>query len=154
MKKKDDKLSIPEEEKDWEEIKRVHNFMCKEGLFSLDLEEGNYKIRLKRYSRKRMLPSFVQPVTVEKPVKKEENLQFLTVKTPLTGTLYSTPSPKAQPFVESGQVVEKGQILCIIEAMKVMNEILAERRCRIEKILVENGQLVTADQNIFFISPV
>ncbi len=154
MKKKDSQPSIPEEEKDWEEIKRVYNFMCKEGLFSLDLEEGNYKMRLKRYGKKRTLPPFVQPVTVERPIKKEESLQFLTVKTPLTGTFYSAPSPKAQPFVEPGQVVEKGQILCIIEAMKVMNEILAEKRCRIEKILVENGQLVTAEQDMFFISPV
>jgi len=133
---------------DWEEIKRIYNFMCQEGLFSLDLAQDDYKIRLKR--RQKEKPIFLPPLPL--PTKKKEEISLPVIKSPLTGIFYRAPSPKAQPFVEVGQVVEKGQILCIIEAMKVMNEILAETRCRIEKIFVENGQLVLTGEEIFAIS--
>lgn len=134
---------------DLEEIKRTYSFMCQEGLFSLDLEKGDYKIRLKRRLPKKTLPAQRKLPLVE---EKKESVKLNTVKSPLTGVFFRAPSPKVQPFVETGQVVEKGQVLCIIEAMKVMNEILAEARCRIEKILVENGQLVLTGQEIFAIS--
>lgn len=133
---------------DWEEIKRIYDFMCREGLASLDLAEKEYKVRLKRRQKEKPILTPITPL----PIKKEEKISLPTIKSPLTGIFYRAPSPKAQPFVEPGQVVEKGQILCIIEAMKVMNEILAENRCRIEKIYVENGHLVLAGQEIFAIN--
>lgn len=140
MKKKD-----PE---DWEEIKRIYSFMCQEGLSSLDLAEEEYKIRLKRRQKEKIRTVSSLP----SPTDKKEEIPLPKIKSPLTGIFYRAPSAKAQPFVEPGQVVEKGQILCIIEAMKVMNEILADARCRIEKIFVENGHLVLAGQEIFAIS--
>ncbi|HCJ66250.1 MAG TPA: acetyl-CoA carboxylase biotin carboxyl carrier protein [Elusimicrobia bacterium] len=133
---------------DWEEIKRVYNFMCQEGLSSLDLAEEEFKIRLKRRQKEKPVLAPITPL----PTKKEEKISLPTIKSPLTGIFYRAPSAKAQSFVEPGQVVEKGQTICIIEAMKVMNEILADARCRIEKIFVENGHLVLAGQEIFAIS--
>lgn len=71
------------------------------------------------------------------------------VKAPLVGTFYTSPSPKEPNFVEVGQTVKAGQALCIIEAMKVMNEILAEKSGVIVKVMVEKGQPVEFGQNLF-----
>lgn len=73
------------------------------------------------------------------------------VRSPFVGTFYESPSPGAEPFVRVGQRVKKGETLCIIEAMKIMNEIEAERDCTIKEILVGNGQAVEFDQAIFTI---
>ena len=69
----------------------------------------------------------------------------------MVGTFYRTPAPDASPFVEEGDEIEKGQVICIIEAMKLMNEIKAEVSGRIKKILVENGQAVEFNQPIFVV---
>lgn len=75
------------------------------------------------------------------------------VKSPLAGVFYRAPSPGAPPFVEEGDEVAAGQTLCIVEAMKLMNEITAEIPCRVKRILVENGQVVEADQDLFLVEP-
>ncbi len=75
------------------------------------------------------------------------------VKSPFIGTFYRAPGPGAPPFVEVGSVVSKGKVVCIIEAMKVMNEIDTEEGGRVEKILVENGQVVQFDTPLFLIVP-
>jgi len=74
-----------------------------------------------------------------------------TVNSPIVGTFYRSPAPDAAPYVEVGQVVEKGQILCIVEAMKLMNEIEAEFRCKIVKICKENAQAVEFGDPLFVI---
>lgn len=79
----------------------------------------------------------------------EENLHV--IKSPLVGTFYRSPSPGAPPFVEVGDIVSPGQVLCIIEALKVMNEIESDVRGRIVKILVENGETVEYGQPLFII---
>jgi acetyl-CoA carboxylase biotin carboxyl carrier protein len=71
----------------------------------------------------------------------------------MVGTFYRAPSPDAQPYVDAGTVVEKDDVVCIIEAMKMMNEIRAEMRGRVRKILVENGQPVEYDQPLFLLEP-
>ena len=71
----------------------------------------------------------------------------------MVGTFYSSPSPEAPPFVEEGAVIEKGQVLCIIEAMKLMNEIKSEVKGKIKKILVENGHTVEFGDSLFLIEP-
>jgi len=81
---------------------------------------------------------------------KEEHLHI--IKSPLVGTFYRSPSPGAPPFVEVGDIVSPGQILCIIEALKVMNEIECDVRGRVEKILVENGEKVEYGQPLFLIN--
>ncbi len=81
---------------------------------------------------------------------KEEHLHI--IKSPLVGTFYRSPSPGAPPFVEVGDIVSPGQILCIIEALKVMNEIECDVRGKVEKILVENGEKVEYGQPLFLIN--
>jgi acetyl-CoA carboxylase biotin carboxyl carrier protein len=77
-----------------------------------------------------------------------------TVNSPIVGSFYRAPAPDAAPYVEVGQVVEKGQVLCIVEAMKLMNEIEAEFRCKIVKVCKENAQAVEFGDPLFVIERV
>jgi len=77
-----------------------------------------------------------------------------TVNSPIVGSFYRAPAPDAAPYVEVGQVVEKGQVLCIVEAMKLMNEIEAEFRCKIVKICKENAQAVEFGDPLFVVERV
>lgn len=81
----------------------------------------------------------------------EEEKKYHVIKSPLVGTFYRSPAPGAPPFVEVGDIVSPGQVLCIIEALKVMNEIESDVRGRVEKILVENGETVEYGQPLFLI---
>ncbi len=74
-----------------------------------------------------------------------------TINSPIVGTFYRAPSPEAVPFAEVGQVVEKGQVICLVEAMKLFNEIEAEFKCKIVKICVENAQPVEFGQPLFIV---
>jgi len=76
-----------------------------------------------------------------------------TITSPMVGTFYRAPAPDADPFVESGDVVEPGQTVCIIEAMKLMNEIEAEFKGRVVQVLVENAQPVEFGQKLFLVEP-
>jgi acetyl-CoA carboxylase biotin carboxyl carrier protein len=78
---------------------------------------------------------------------------MVTVEAPMVGTFYRAPSPDAPPFVSEGDLVKEGQVLCIIEAMKLMNEIEAKAAGRVAKILVENGQPVEYGQALFLVEP-
>ena len=86
----------------------------------------------------------VEPVVVEAP-----KANTLDIKSPMVGTFYGAPEPGAKPYVSVGDKISKGQTLCIIEAMKIMNEVTAERACVIERILVENEQPVEFGQPLF-----
>jgi acetyl-CoA carboxylase biotin carboxyl carrier protein len=77
-----------------------------------------------------------------------------TVNSPIVGSFYRAPAPDAAPYVEVGQVIEKGQVLCIVEAMKLMNEIEAEYRCKIVKICKENAQAVEFGDPLFVVERV
>lgn len=77
-----------------------------------------------------------------------------TVNSPIVGSFYRAPAPDAAPYVEVGQVIEKGQVLCIVEAMKLMNEIEAEYRCKIIKICKENAQAVEFGDPLFVVERV
>jgi acetyl-CoA carboxylase biotin carboxyl carrier protein len=72
----------------------------------------------------------------------------------MVGTFYRAPNPDAEPYVEIGSVVEKGAVVCIIEAMKMMNEIQAEQRGRVTRVLVENAEPVEYEQPLFVLEPV
>ncbi|MGD8628329.1 MAG: acetyl-CoA carboxylase biotin carboxyl carrier protein [bacterium] len=85
------------------------------------------------------------------PAPAEENL--LEIKSPMVGTFYRAPGPEAKPYVSTGDAVEPGQVVCIIEAMKLMNEIESEVSGKIAKILVENEQPVEFGQTLFLVSP-
>jgi acetyl-CoA carboxylase biotin carboxyl carrier protein len=83
----------------------------------------------------------------------DETAGFLPILAPMVGTFYRAPAPDAQPYVKEGDLVQKGTVVCIIEAMKLMNEIEAEVKGRVARILVENGQPVEFGQTLFLLSP-
>jgi acetyl-CoA carboxylase biotin carboxyl carrier protein len=87
------------------------------------------------------------------PAPNAEEEGFETIESPIVGTFYRAPSPDSDPYVEVGSVIEKGQTLCIVEAMKLMNEIESEFKCRIVKILKENAQPVEYGEPLFLVEP-
>jgi acetyl-CoA carboxylase biotin carboxyl carrier protein len=92
------------------------------------------------------------PHAVSTPAEAEPGPAGHVVKSPMVGTFYRAPSPEAKPFVEVGQSVKEGDTLCVIEAMKLMNEIEADASGVIQAILVENGQPVEYGQPLFIIA--
>jgi len=90
----------------------------------------------------------VAPPAAEKPAAGKATEE---IKSPMVGTFYRSPAPDAEPYVQIGSAVQKGQVLCIIEAMKLLNEIEAEFPCRIVEILVENSQPVEYNQPLFLV---
>ncbi|MFA5275771.1 MAG: acetyl-CoA carboxylase biotin carboxyl carrier protein, partial [Candidatus Omnitrophota bacterium] len=83
----------------------------------------------------------------------KSSLKTVEVKAPMVGTFYRAPSPEAPPYVEVGQVMEPGQVICIIEAMKLMNEIKSEIKGKILEILVDNAEPVEFGQPILLVEP-
>lgn len=119
-------------------------------------QEGNEVLTLEK--KKETVVEQVSPCVTVLPEKKpeagvqeakKEEVQGTIVKSPLVGTFYSSPSPDAQPFVSVGDHVKKGQVLGIIEAMKLMNDIECEADGEIAEILVENQAMVEYDQPLF-----
>jgi acetyl-CoA carboxylase biotin carboxyl carrier protein len=104
-----------------------------------------------------MAPASVAPAAVPAAEVAPASLgssTALEIKTPIVGTFYEAPSPGAEPFVKEGDTVRRGQTLCIIEAMKIMNEIEAEMDCRIVRKLGENAKPVEYGESIFVVEPV
>jgi acetyl-CoA carboxylase biotin carboxyl carrier protein len=93
------------------------------------------------------------PPTAPAPVVQQEP-KYIEIKSPIVGTFYRAPAPDSDPYVEVGQIVQPKQVLCIVEAMKLMNEIESDVSGRVIKILVENAQPVEYNQVIFLIEPV
>ena len=93
----------------------------------------------------------MQETIIKEPL--DETQRLITITSPIVGTFYRSPSPDAPPFIEVGIRVKKGQVLCIIEAMKLMNEIESETDGIVVKALVENGQPVEYGEPLFLIEP-
>lgn len=98
-------------------------------------------------------PVAAAPATPSAPTAPAEDRTLITVESPMVGTYYASPAPDAPAYVEVGKSVSKGKVLCIVEAMKLMNEIEAEVSGTIAAILVENGQPVMFGQPLFKIKP-
>jgi len=122
------------------------------GDFTLELEKGQTYIVEEVPKDTRLLEVSRQKEEAQ-ALKEEQKSNYHVITSPLVGTFYRAPSPDAPPFVEVGDIVSPGQTLCIIEALKVMNEIESDVRGRIENILVENGEVVEYGQPLFEISP-
>ena len=144
----------------FEIIEKIQGTKIEEVEF--ETKEGRIKIR-QYVGPKKEVVSAPQPIVEVKEeiktsapveVEKEKSQKYHVIKSPLVGTFYRAPSPGAPPFVEEGDTVSKGQVLCIIEALKVMNEIESDVDGKIVKILVENGQPVEYGQELFYIEPV
>jgi acetyl-CoA carboxylase biotin carboxyl carrier protein len=161
----------------FEEIKQLLEIVREHELSEFELEREDFKIRIRRQSGAQVvtLAAPVAPVpagsvplvtTVAAPAplapapaasvsapsdEDESEIEFAVVKSPIVGTFYRSPDPDAPSFVEIGDTIRKNQVLCIIEAMKLMNEITSEYEGEIVKIYVESGQPVQYGERLFAI---
>jgi acetyl-CoA carboxylase biotin carboxyl carrier protein len=156
----------------FDEIKQLLEVVREHELTEFELEREGFKIRIRRQqagapivgltpsAAPAPVPSAPVAQTVgsaalasilPNPAEIEEEVEFAVVKSPIVGTFYLAPEPGAPPFVEVGQPVRKNQVLCIIEAMKLMNEITSEYEGELVKIYVENGQPVQYGERLFAI---
>jgi acetyl-CoA carboxylase biotin carboxyl carrier protein len=154
-------------------IKKLIKLVSDSGVDELEVEEEGKKIRIAKRSVAAgagqpvsfvpQVPAALE-VTVPAPVRNAasnpapapavaQETKYHEVKSPIVGTFYRAPAPDASPFVQIGSEVSPGSVLCIVEAMKLMNEIESDVSGKIAKILVENGQPVEYDQVLFLVEP-
>lgn len=156
------------------ELKELIEFLIEKDIAEFELERGDVKVKVKRAGEHMIVhpqaeprfyavppaPPPVAEVAAAPPAKSsappaapsaEENLH--SVKSPIVGTFYEAPSPGAPPFVKPGDIVEVGQVLCIVEAMKLLNEIESDFAGEIVKKLATNGQPIEYGQELFVIRP-
>jgi acetyl-CoA carboxylase biotin carboxyl carrier protein len=160
------------------ELKELIEFLIEKDIAEFELERGDVKVRIKRAAEKgapadgphfvmHPAPVVAQPVIAQAvplaaapappaqpaapPPEPEE--QLVMVRSPIVGTFYESPSPGAPPFVQVGDSIEEGQVLCIVEAMKLMNEIESDASGIIVKKLVSNGQPIEYGQDLFAVRP-
>lgn len=151
------------------EVKDLIQEILKSDISEFELEHTGTKLRLNRGALQCTTNFTATPATPKSEIAapppaekvklepslapteegKEESLHFIT--SPIVGTFYRAPSPNANPFIEVGQAVDEGTILCIVEAMKIMNEIPSDAVGEVAKILVEDGQPVEYGQKLFAI---
>ena len=155
---------------DFEEIKQILALVRENDLAEFELEHQGFKIRIKKdgghpivvaapVAGATLAPAVIaQPPAApasaapETPAAADDGeMELAIVKSPIVGTFYRASEPGARSFVEVGDVVKKGQVLCIIEAMKLMNEIDSEYEGEVVKVYVENGQAVQFDERLFAI---
>jgi acetyl-CoA carboxylase biotin carboxyl carrier protein len=144
-------------------IERLVSLMAAADLSELDVSDGSQRIALKRGSTMVAAPVAYAPATppatkVAAPVATPtptptptDDSKLIAIKSPMVGTFYSRPTPDAKPFVQIGTQVNEDSDVCIIEAMKVFNNIKAEVSGKIEKIMAENGQVVEFGQVLFYV---
>jgi acetyl-CoA carboxylase biotin carboxyl carrier protein len=139
------------------ELKEMINLMQEHGLVELELEKNGFKIRLKKGASGAIVQEeFSAPRMAHEgrpsqnaPAQPVEEVGISLVRSPMVGTFYGSPAPDAEPYITRGKDVKQGDVLCIIEAMKLMNEIKTEVSGRVVDILVESGQPVEFDQPLF-----
>jgi len=136
-------------------LKEFIKFMDDNNLNELEIEEDGKRIRLKKNSSGQPEVVYQAPAPVPAtPVENEPTkTNTLEIKSPMVGTFYAAPSPGAKAYAEIGTILKPGDIVCIIEAMKLMNEIKAEVGGKVVQILVENGNSVEFGQTLFLVEP-
>ena len=156
---------------DLKDIQNLIKFVAKSGASEVKLETEDVKITIKTGSDtettilqqmpmgtqmpQMQMPPVHQPVSVDAapaPAATEDS-KYITIKSPIIGTFYRKPSPDKPLFVEVGQTINEGDVLCIIEAMKLFNEIESEVSGKIVKILVDDSSPVEFDQPLFLVDP-
>jgi acetyl-CoA carboxylase biotin carboxyl carrier protein len=144
-----------------EDLKDLIGLLKDTDITEIQVEKEGVKIKIKREKYFAHLEA-PHHVSIERKAAKEEPLEqmasepeknLITVASPIVGTFYRSPSPDARPFVEAGSRVKKGQVLCIVEAMKLMNEIESDADGVIARILVENAHPVEYGEPLFLIDP-
>jgi len=158
------------------ELKELIDFLVEKDITEFELERGDLKIRVKRGSEPIVVPvaapaaapvlsapaavpvaaapsAAPQGAPAAAPAEPAEEAGLHIVKSPIVGTYYESPSPGSPPFIKVGDTVSAGQVLCIVEAMKLMNEIESDVAGEVVKILVTNNQPVEYGQSLFAIRP-
>jgi acetyl-CoA carboxylase biotin carboxyl carrier protein len=158
------------------EIQELIKFVSRSGVTEVEIEQKDFKITIKTESKKprkdetvyvqaapvAAAPLPVAPVAAPAPAAPaapspaapaEENSKLITIKSPMIGTFYRSPGPDKDVFVNVGDSVQKGSVLCIIEAMKLFNEIESEVSGKIVKVLVDDASPVEYDQPLFLVDP-
>jgi acetyl-CoA carboxylase biotin carboxyl carrier protein len=158
---------------DLKEIQNLIKFVSNSGVAEVKLETGDVKITIRTtlegnsnevtYVQQAPMQQAMAPVAqapqvapvVSTPATPaaDDNSKYITVKSPIIGTLYRKPSPDKPMFVEVGSIISKGDVLCVIEAMKLFNEIESEVSGKIVKILVDDMSPVEFDQPLFLVDP-
>ena len=141
---------------DLEELKKIIGIFETSRLSELEIKDKGVSVRLCKSETEVLKNSSRKGKEEVKEIRKEPEKgksddKIVYVHSPLVGTFYRAPSPDEKPFVEEGEEVISGQTLCIIEAMKVMNEITSEVKGKVKKVFPENGEPVEYDQKIFLI---
>ncbi|QQK08150.1 acetyl-CoA carboxylase biotin carboxyl carrier protein [Miniphocaeibacter halophilus] len=144
---------------EFENIKELINIFNNSDIDKLKLEDGDFKFSLERNNtvfveqavqQKAPLQSTETPIQTNNSENKEEGVEdYYVFKAPLVGTFYAAPSPSSSPYVKVGDTVEVDQVICIIEAMKMINEIKSPVKGKIVEILVSNEDLVEFDTPIY-----
>ena len=157
----------------FKQIQQLIKFVSKTDVAEVNIENNNFKINIKGSKSTSVdptsqvvqpiiqaSPQVVQPVSVPQDLPKPEpitesvsNENYITVKSPIIGTFYRKPSPDKDVFVNVGDSVKEGDTLCVIEAMKLFNEIESDFSGKIVKILVEDSSPVEFDQPLFLVDP-
>ena len=153
------------------EIKKMIKFVAKAGASEVSIETEKMKLTIKTGEKAVVqqatpviqppAPAIIEPKQpavepsseAQQNAVSEEQSKYLTIKAPIIGTFYRKPSPEEPAFVETGDTVSEGSVLCVIEAMKLFNEIESEVSGKIVKILVEDSSPVEFDQPLFLIDP-
>jgi len=168
-----DKLNQKFNIMDIREIQNLIRFVAKSGATEVKLEMDDFKITIKTTNEpsapeityvqqapaqmaQQATPQTQQPAPSAAPAASapaDENAKYITIKSPIIGTFYRKPTPDKPMFVEVGSVISKGDVLCVIEAMKLFNEIESEYSGKIVKILVDDMSPVEFDQPLFLIDP-
>jgi acetyl-CoA carboxylase biotin carboxyl carrier protein len=142
-----------------DEIRQLIELLKETDITELQLEREGAKLKIKREKYLSSFEALSHPKKQEVAAPGEnraeitEESKLVTITSPIVGIFHRSPSPEASPFVEVGNMVKKGQTLCIVEAMKLMNEIESDTDGIISKILVDNGQPVEYGEPLFLIEP-
>ncbi|PHK22842.1 acetyl-CoA carboxylase [Nostoc linckia z15] len=162
---------------DIREIQNLIKFVAKSGATEVKLEMDDFKITIKTTAEGAPEATYVQHVPMAQPAMQaaaptapaaapaapaaatpaapaaDDNSKYITIKSPIIGTLYRKPSPDKAPFVEVGSTISKGDVVCVIEAMKLFNEIESEISGKVVKVLVDDSSPVEFDQPLFLVDP-
>ncbi len=156
---------------DIKEIQSLIKFVAKSGVSEVKLETDDVKITIRTGTDSRSTETtYVQQIPMQGPIvqaavpletsnptaetpSNEDNDKYITIKSPIIGTFYRKPSPDKPSFVEVGSEIGEGDVLCVIEAMKLFNDIESEVSGKIVKILVEDSSPVEFDQPLFLVDP-
>ena len=144
---------------DYEAIKKIIKIATEADISGLAVQEGDMRVEVKRdkqvvaYSGPAVAHSSPVPTaaTASKAGEQAEDEGFVAITSPMVGTFYRSPSPDAPPYIEVGDRVDPGKVVCIVEAMKLFNEIESEVKGEVVKMLCQNGQPVEYGQKLFLV---